>query len=83
MEKLRSYINSLSLAEREDYARRCNTTVAYLRKLCSTKVPMGEGLCLRLAVESGFILQPEHMLPNVDWDRLRRALQANEPAAQA
>lgn len=76
MEKLRSYLKGLTPEQREDYARRCNTTVAYLRKLCSTNVPMGEGLCLRLAVESGFVLQPEDMLPNVNWARLRRALQA-------
>lgn len=83
MDKLRSYINSLSVDEREDFARRCNTTIGYLRKVCSTKVPIGEGLCLRLSIESGFVLLPEHMLPDVDWDRLRRALKTPEQTTSA
>jgi hypothetical protein len=83
MQNLRTYINSLSPDEREDLARRCNTTVRYLRKLCSTNVPMGEGLCLRLSIESGFVLKPEHMRPDVDWSQLRRALQNSELSISA
>jgi DNA-binding transcriptional regulator YdaS (Cro superfamily) len=78
MEKLLAYINGLSPAERDDFAQRCNTSIAYLRKACCTKTPVSETLCLRLSVESGFELTPEQLRPGVDWDQLRRALQPKE-----
>ena len=74
MEKLLAYINSLPIAEREPFADRCGTTVGYLRNACSLKKKMSEGLCLRIARESGNAVKPNDLRPDVDWDYFRLAL---------
>lgn len=77
MEKLLNYINSLPIAEREPFAARCGTTVGYLRNACSLKKKMSEGLCLRIATESGNVISPDDLRPDVDWDYFRKALIAS------
>lgn len=74
MDKLLGYINSLTLDEQIAYAQRCGTTIGYLRKACSRKQLMGEGLVARLSEESGRVVRPEDIRPDVDWNYLRNAL---------
>jgi len=79
MHELRAFLNSLSPQELEQFAHRCAASIAYLRKAISVGQPLGEGLCLRICVASGFKLRPEVLRPDVDWDLLRCALETNKP----
>lgn len=76
MEKLIAYLNSLNKAQQEDFANRCKTTVGYLRKAVSIGQKLGDGICLRISAESGGVVAPEDLRPDVDWDYLRKALAA-------
>lgn len=80
MEKLLAYINSLPLGQREPFAARCETTVGYLRKACSIRQKLSEGMCLRIAAESHGVVSLQDLRPDVDWDRLRTALYMPELA---
>lgn len=83
MDKLLAYLNTLAPGDREDYSKRCDTTVGYLRKACSVKQQLSEGLCMRLAGESQGAFRPEDLRPDLDWDYLRRVLHfAQQPTAQ-
>lgn len=74
MEKLLAYLNSLTPEDRDAFAKRCETTMGYLRKACSVNQRLGEGLCLRIGTESGGAIKPEDLRPDVDWEYLRVAL---------
>jgi DNA-binding transcriptional regulator YdaS (Cro superfamily) len=75
MEKLRAYLNSLSLDDQKAFSLRCGASIGYLRKAISINQQLSEGLCLRLAMESGFSLQPEDLRPDINWQALRAAFQ--------
>ncbi|MCR4158802.1 helix-turn-helix domain-containing protein [Kerstersia gyiorum] len=55
----------------DDYARRCGTTVSYLRKAASIGQRLGEGLCISLDRESCGQVSCESLRPDVDWAYLR------------
>lgn len=74
MEQLLAYINSLPIMERELFADRCGTSLGYLRKACSIKQKLSEGMCLRIASESCGIVTLECLRPDVDWQYMRQAL---------
>lgn len=74
MDKLLAYLNSLQCEEREAFARRCGTSVGYLRKAGSVKQQLSEGLCLRIYAESAGKVGLEDLRPGVDWQYLRDAL---------
>ncbi len=46
MEALREYLNSLDTSEQEDFARRCGTSLSYLRKAISLKQRLGAELVI-------------------------------------
>lgn len=71
MEALRRYLNSLPLPEQEAYARRCGTTIGYLRKAISTKAKLGDGLVVELDRESGGAVRCEDLRPDIDWAYVR------------
>lgn len=70
-DKLLAYLNALTPSDRDAFAARRRSTVGYLRKACSTKQQLSEGLCMRLAGESQGALRPEDLRPDLDWDYLR------------
>jgi DNA-binding transcriptional regulator YdaS (Cro superfamily) len=72
MDRLLQYINHLDPDAREDFARRCGTTVGYLRKAISTGQRLSEILCIRIAVESGGELLCADLRPDVDWHYYRQ-----------
>lgn len=74
MDQLLSYLNGLSQQDREAFARRCGCSVGYLRKAVSVKQRLGEGLCLRIGIESAGAVKPESLRPDVDWEYMRAAL---------
>jgi DNA-binding transcriptional regulator YdaS (Cro superfamily) len=82
MEKLLTYLNGLQPPEQADFAARCGTTVGYLRKTCSTRQRLGEGLCINIERESSGVVRCETIRPDVDWAYLRNSEPA-EPLAQS
>jgi DNA-binding transcriptional regulator YdaS (Cro superfamily) len=82
MDKLLVYINSLPLMEREPFAARCKTTVGYLRKACSIKQKLSESICLRIAAESDGAVTPSDLRSDIDWSRMRVALNQPKLATQ-
>lgn len=69
--ELRTYLNSLSLSEQVDFARRCKTSLGYLRKALSAGQKLGESLCINIERESGASVTCEDLRPDVDWGYLR------------
>ena len=83
MQEILDYLRSLSPAEREAFAARCETSVGYLRKAVSAGQQLGVELCLRLDRESGGALRCERLFPAIDWGYLQEVArrQASERAA--
>ena len=79
MDKLLAYLKPMNSVERMEFAKRCGTTEAYLRKAASVKQSLGEGLCLRISAESGGAVLPEDLRMDVDWKQLRTALCSVNP----
>lgn len=71
MKKLLSYLNGLPPPEQADYARRCKTTIGYLRKAISKGQKLSESLCINLERESDAAVVCEDVRPDVDWAYLR------------
>ena len=74
MDKLLTYLKSLNPEARDAFAKRCGTTVGYLRKACSIRQQLSEGLCLHIGGESRGSVQPEDLRPDIDWQYLRKSL---------
>jgi DNA-binding transcriptional regulator YdaS (Cro superfamily) len=83
MDKLLTYLNSLDIESQAHFAARCQTTLGYLRKACSIKQQLGDGLCLRIGIESKGAVSPEDLRPDIDWQYMRSALACIEDLAQA
>jgi DNA-binding transcriptional regulator YdaS (Cro superfamily) len=81
MDKLAAFLKAMSLQDRADFAARCSTSLAYLFKAISTKQSLGEGLCLRISIESDGVVLPEDLRPDVNWPYLREALAVKAQAA--
>lgn len=77
------YLSTLPAAERDPFARRCGTTLNYLRKAASAGQRLGESLCIAIERESGRGVFCEQIRPDVDWAYLRGTtpapLHANTP----
>lgn len=65
METLRRYLNSLPPPEQSDYARRCGTTIGYLRKALSVKPKLDGALVRRLWMESAHAVSRRELRPDV------------------
>lgn len=74
MKELLAYLNSLAPDGQRDFARRCGTTIGYLRKAISVGQRLGESLCINIDRESGGAVRCEDLAPAVDWAYLRRGL---------
>lgn len=74
MEKLREYLNSLSPVQQAAFARRCGTTIGYLRKALSKGGRLGESLCIEVERESSAVVRVEDLRPTgVDWAYIRNS----------
>jgi DNA-binding transcriptional regulator YdaS (Cro superfamily) len=71
VEILRTFLNSITRVEQEDFAFRCGTTVGYLRKAISTGERMRESLVIDMERESEGKVRCEPLRPDVDWAYLR------------
>jgi DNA-binding transcriptional regulator YdaS (Cro superfamily) len=74
MDALRAYLNSLSTPAQVDFARRCGTSIGYLRKALSKGTALSESLCINIERESKQAVNCESLRPaGVDWAYIRSA----------
>jgi len=66
MDKLLSLLNSLPVEEQRDLARRCGTSVGYLRKAHSAKQLLGAALCVLLENQLSGAVTRQDLRPD-DW----------------
>ena len=58
METLRAYLSTLTPDDQAAYAKRCGTTIGYLRKALSTQPKLDGGLVRRLYEQSSRAVSP-------------------------
>lgn len=63
--KLRSFLKSITKAEREDFAKRIGTTPAYLEQLRYGFSKPGAKLCSRIEEASGGKVTREELRPDI------------------
>ncbi len=73
MDKLRTCLNSMTPDKQEEFARRCGTTVGYLRKAISVGAQFDVQLCINIDVESAGAVRCEDLRPEVTWSKLRNS----------
>lgn len=85
MNKLRQYLNSLPVPEQADFARRCGTTIGYLRKAISAGQQLAEKTCIAIDRESRGVVRCEDIRADVDWGYLRgtSAVPCEEPHSRS
>lgn len=71
MKAVLKYLQSLEPSERDAFARRCGTSIGYLRKAASAGQKLGESLCIAIERESRRSVLCEQIRPDVDWAYLR------------
>lgn len=69
METLKNFLNSLTKEQQALYAKRCGTSVAYLKKAIYNKPKMDGALCLRLENESYGQVKKQDLRPDI-WPEL-------------
>lgn len=70
---LKKYLKTLSQAEQEDFAERCDTSVAYLKKIAGGfgGAKAGESMAIKIERESGGKVRCETSCPGTDWKYIR------------
>ncbi|HDU8612187.1 Cro/Cl family transcriptional regulator [Morganella morganii] len=68
MEQLRIFLNALSVSEQESFAKRCGTTIGYLRKAISKGTKLGTELCVLIEKNSNSVVKRQHLYPE-DWEK--------------
>jgi DNA-binding transcriptional regulator YdaS (Cro superfamily) len=79
MEALRIYLNSLKPADQKQFAKRCGTTIGYLRKAISIRQSLAEKVVIAIERESGGKVPVEGLRPDVDWAYIRGSAPVKEP----
>lgn len=68
---LKTYLETLSLEERDAFAARCGTTAGHLKNISYGYRSCAEGLAINVERESGGKVRCEKLRPDVDWQYLR------------
>ncbi len=66
----KTFFMGMTVAERESFAARCNTSRQHLTNIAYGK-PAGENLCINIERESVGKVRCEQLRPDVDWAVLR------------
>ncbi|KVO88519.1 transcriptional regulator [Burkholderia ubonensis] len=66
MDKLKAYLSSLPIPERDRFAARCGTTLAFLRNVMYGQRTAGEKLCVSIERESAKTVTRRDLRPD-DW----------------
>lgn len=66
MDNFIKYFNSMTADERESFARKCGTSVGYIRKIISLrgKSFFGPKMCLKFKRASGGLIDPRELRPH-------------------
>ena len=67
--ELRQYLNGMTASEQANFAKRCDTSVGYLRKALSINQLLGPALCVSIERESTRQVTRQELRPN-DWQSL-------------
>lgn len=76
---LKTYLASLRMVDRQDFASRCGSTAAHIRNISYGYKPCGESLAIAIERESGGQVRCESLRPDVDWAYLRGTEQKAAP----
>lgn len=83
--KLREYLRALSSQDgaQEAFASKCGTSLNYLRKAMSKGSRMDVKLVELIVINSGFVVPPEELRPDVEWPvfQLEHGSRALDPAS--
>ena len=71
MDKLRTYLNGLSVPQQLAFARKCKTSVGYLRKALTLRTKLGINLCVAIDRYSDGAVRCEDLRRDIDWKYLR------------
>lgn len=69
--KLLEFINGLPPDARDDFARRCGTSIGYMRLIGGGHRKCGEALAIIIDRESSGIVSMEELRDDVDWQYVR------------
>lgn len=78
---LTAYLESLPVDARREFARRCNTSLEYLRQIAAGLRTPKVQLAVAISRESGGQVSCESLMPDVDWRYLRQPVAPQEQAA--
>lgn len=68
---LKTYLETLSMKEREEFAERCESTAGHLKNVSYGYRSCAESLAIAIERESGRKVRCEILRPDVDWQFLR------------
>ncbi|MFQ0995700.1 transcriptional regulator [Gilliamella sp. BG2] len=72
MNKLRLFLNSLTIEEQMVFAEKCGTTIKYLRKRISDRSSrLGEKICIEIEDKTSGKVKCEDLRPDVNWSVIR------------
>jgi DNA-binding transcriptional regulator YdaS (Cro superfamily) len=80
MDKLKSFIAAIPLSERQCFAERCGTTLAFLRNIVYGQRIAGEKLSVAIERESGGVVTRLDLRPD-DWHEIWPELETRKEAA--
>lgn len=69
--ELKTYLETMTLAQRDAFAARCDTTAGHLRNISYGYKPCGESLAINIERESERGVTCEELRPDVDWAVIR------------
>jgi hypothetical protein len=69
--KLIDYINAMPELDRHSFAKKCGTSVGYIRKVMSSRKPLffGPAICRKLEVETDGLVTRQELRPK-DWHEI-------------
>lgn len=71
MQTFLDYINAIPQGDRDEFAKRCGTSIGYLRKAISVKQRLREDVCVAIERESKGAIRCEDLRPDLEWKRTR------------
>lgn len=72
METLIEYLKTLTPDEQVAFAKRCGTSIGYLRKAAYTRQNLGVALVMSVEQASKGKLRCEVLRPDIDWQYAKR-----------
>ncbi|EJP3662605.1 Cro/Cl family transcriptional regulator [Salmonella enterica] len=69
MNELKNFLNSLSTEEQRDFAKRCGTSIGYLRKVLSIDGCIGAELSVSIEINSDGKVTRKNLHPD-KWEKI-------------